>query len=346
MAAVHAPELLIVMSGSATQEEVEHVVERLEEAGAQAHVSPGRQATVIGAIGERELIATLPLEGYPGVEQVLPILKPYKLVSREISPDPTVIEVRGRRIGDGYFGFVAGPCTVETRDQTLTTARAVAASGCTMLRGGAFKPRTSPYTFQGLGREGLKILAEARDETGLPLVTELMDPREVEPVVETADVIQIGARNMQNFSLLAEVGKARKPVLLKRGPSATVEELLMAAEYIVREGNARVILCERGIKTFETATRFTLDIGAIPVLKQETHLPVIVDPSHAAGRRDLVLPLARSAVAAGADGIIVEVHPEPEHALCDAAQQIPTADFAHFADEIRALSSLMGKVVG
>src|SRR5262249_19094090 len=199
--------------------------------------------------------------------QVLPILKPYKLVSREISPDPTVIEVRGRRIGDGYFGFVAGPCTVETRDQTLTTARAVAAAGCTMLRGGAFKPRTSPYAFQGLGVEGLKILGEARDETELPLVTELMDPREVEPVVETADVIQIGARNMQNFSLLAEVGKARKPVLLKRGPSASVEELLMAAEYIVREGNAQVILCERGIKTFETATRFTLDIGAIPVLK-------------------------------------------------------------------------------
>jgi len=215
-----------------------------------------------------------------------------------------------------------------------------------MLRGGAFKPRTSPYTFQGLGREGLEILAEAREQTNLPLVTELMDPREVEPVVETADVIQIGARNMQNFSLLAEVGKARKPVLLKRGASAAIEELLMAAEYVVREGNAQVILCERGIKTFETATRFTLDIGAIPVLKQETHLPVIVDPSHAAGRRDLVLPLARAAVAAGADGIIVEVHPEPEHALCDAAQQIPVADFPHFADEIRALSSLMGKVVG
>src|SRR5437867_3467025 len=233
-----------------------------------------------------------------------------------------------------------------TSEQTLVTARAVADAGCTMLRGGAFKPRTSPYTFQGLGQEGLTILAEAREETGLPLVTELMDPREVDPVLETADVIQIGARNMQNFSLLAEVGKARKPVLLKRGASASVEELLMAAEYIVREGNAQVILCERGIKTFETATRFTLDIGAIPVLKQETHLPVIVDPSHAAGRRDLVLPLARSAVAAGADGIIVEVHPEPEHALCDAAQQIPVADFPHFADEIRALSSLMGKVVG
>src|SRR5213082_3403343 len=346
MATLHAPELLIVMSGTATPDEVEHVVARLEEAGAQAHVTPGRQATVIGAIGERELIASLPLEGYPGVESVLPILKPYKLVSREISPDPTVIEVRGRRIGGGYFGFIAGPCTVETREQTLVTARAVAAEGVTMLRGGAFKPRTSPYAFQGLGDEALVILKEARAETGLPLVTELMDPRHVEQVVEAADVIQIGARNMSNFSLLSEVGRAPKPVLLKRGLSSTVEDLLMAAEYIVKEGNSEVILCERGIKTFETATRFTLDIGAIPVLKQETHLPVIVDPSHPAGRRDLVLPLARAAVAAGADGIIVEVHPRPEEALSDAAQQIPTSDFPEFAAEIRALVSLMGRTIG
>src|SRR2546428_5818936 len=334
------------MSGNATPEEVEHVVARLEEAGVQAHVTPGKRATVIGAIGERELIAALPLEGYAGVDHVLPILKPYKLVSREISPDPTVIEVRGRRLGEGYFGFIAGPCTVENREQTLETARAVNGAGVTMLRGGAFKPRTSPYTFQGLGLEGLKILEEAREETGLPLVTELMDPRHVDAVVDAADVIQIGARNMQNFSLLSEVGRARKPVLLKRGISASIEELLMAAEYVVREGNSQVILCERGIKTFETATRFTLDIGAIPVLKLETHLPVIVDPSHAAGRRELVLPLARAAVAAGADGIIVEVHPEPEHALCDAAQQIPVRDFPHFAEEIRAFSSLMGRVIG
>src|SRR5919112_3186482 len=290
MAVNGSPELLIVMGATATSEQVDEVVARLAEAGAHAHVTAGKEATVIGAIGERELLATLPLEGFPGVDQVLPILKPYKLVSREIAPDPTVIDVRGRRIGDGYFGFIAGPCTVENREQTLVTARAVAAAGCTMLRGGAFKPRTSPYTFQGLGQEGLEILAAARDETGLPLVTELMDPRHVEAVVEATDVIQIGARNMQNFSLLAEVGKARKPVLLKRGASASLEELLMAAEYVVREGNASVVLCERGIKTFETATRFTLDIGAIPVLKQETHLPVIVDPSHPAGRRDLVLP--------------------------------------------------------
>ena len=311
MAITGAPELLIVMGASATQEQVDEVVARLDEAGCSALVTPGREATVIGAIGERELLATLPLEGFAGVEQVLPILKPYKLVSRELSPDPTVIEARGRRIGDGYFGFIAGPCTVETREQTLETARAVAAEGVTMLRGGAFKPRTSPYAFQGLGDEALEILKEARAETGLPLVTELMDPRHVEAVVEAADVIQIGARNMSNFSLLSEVGRAPKPVLLKRGLSSTVEDLLMAAEYIVKEGNSEVILCERGIKTFETATRFTLDIGAIPVLKQETHLPVIVDPSHPAGRRDLVLPLARAAVAAGADGIIVEVHPRP-----------------------------------
>src|SRR5216110_494860 len=346
MTVTNAPELLIVMGAAATTEQVEDVVARLEEAGCGAVVTPGREATVIGAIGERELLAALPLEGFAGVEQVLPILKPYKLVSRELSPDPTVIEARGRRIGDGYFGFVAGPCTVETRDQTLETARAVAASGATMLRGGAFKPRTSPYAFQGLGSEALEILQEAREETGLPLVTELMDPRHVEEVVDATDVIQIGARNMSNFSLLAEVGRATKPVLLKRGPSSTIEELLMAAEYIVKEGNSEVILCERGIKTFETAMRFTLDIGAIPVLKQETHLPVIVDPSHAAGRRDLVLPLARAAVAAGADGIIVETHPQPEEALSDAAQQIPTSEFAAFAAEVAAVVALMGKEIG
>jgi 3-deoxy-7-phosphoheptulonate synthase len=346
MAANGSPELLIVMGAHATPEQVDDVVARLAEAGAHAHVTAGKEATVIGAIGERELLATLPLEGFPGVEQVLPILKPYKLVSREIAPDPTVIDVRGRRIGDGYFGLVAGPCTVEYREQTLETARAVKEAGATMLRGGVFKPRTSPYTFQGLGVDGLRILEEARDETGLPLVTELMDPRHVEAVVETADVIQIGARNMQNFILLSEVGKAGKPVLLKRGPSATVEELLMAAEYVVKEGNARVILCERGIRTFERSTRYTLDIGAIPVLKQETHLPVIVDPSHAAGRRDLVPALARAAVAAGADGIIVEAHPAPDEALCDGPQLIPTAEFAAFAEEIRSLVTLMGKEIG
>ena len=341
-----SPELLIVMGPGATPEETEHVVERLEEAGVDARVSHGREATVIGAIGDRELLATLPLEGYPGVEQVLPILKPYKLVAREVRPDPTVIDVRGRKIGEHYFGLIAGPCTVEYREQTLETARAVAAAGATMLRGGAFKPRTSPYTFQGLGLEALEILREAREETGLPIVTELMDPRHVDEVVEATDVIQIGARNMQNFLLLSEIGRADKPVLLKRGPSASVEELLMAAEYVAKEGNERIILCERGIKTFERTTRYTLDLGSVAVLKHETHLPVIVDPSHAAGRRDLVLPLARAAAAVGADGIIVESHPRPEEALCDAAQQIPCGEFKQFASEIASIVALMGKQIG
>ena len=346
MASNGSPELLIVMGAGATAAETEHVVARLQEAGAVARVQRGRNATVIGAIGDREQLATLPLEGFPGVEQVVPILKPYKLVAREVAPDPTVIEVDGRRIGDGYFGLIAGPCTVEYREQTLETARAVADAGATMLRGGAFKPRTSPYTFQGLGSEALAILREARDETGLPIVTELMDPRHVEEVVESADVIQIGARNMQNFLLLSEIGRIDKPVLIKRGPSASVEELLMAAEYVAKEGNERIVLCERGIKTFEQTTRYTLDLGAVAVLKRETHLPVIVDPSHAAGRRDLVLPLARAAAAVGADGIIVESHPRPEEALCDGPQQIPTAEFADFAAEIRSIVELLGKQIG
>jgi len=346
MASTGSPELLIVMAASATPAETEHVVARLQEAGAVARVQRGREATVIGAIGDRELLATLPLEGFPGVEKVLPILKPYKLVSREVSPDPTVIDVDGKRIGDGFFGLIAGPCAVEYREQTMETARAVAAAGATMLRGGAFKPRTSPYTFQGLGSEALEILREAREETGLPIVTELMDPRHVEEVVEVADVIQIGARNSQNFLLLAEVGRSDKPVLLKRGTSTSVEELLMAAEYVAKEGNEQIILCERGIKTFEQSTRYTLDLGSVAVLKHETHLPVIVDPSHAAGRRDLVLPLARAAVAVGADGIIVETHPRPEEALSDAAQQIPTAEFGEFAREIAAIVELLGKRIG
>ncbi len=346
MASNPSPELLIVMAAGATSDQTEHVVARLHEAGVDARVSRGREATVIGAIGERELLATLPLEGYPGVDQVLPILKPYKLVSREVVPDPTVIEVDGRRIGDGFFGFIAGPCSVEYREQTLETARVVAAAGCTMFRGGAFKPRSSPYSFQGLGVAALELLEEAKAETGLPIVTELMDPRHVEDVLEHADVIQIGARNMQNFLLLAEVGRADKPVLIKRGLSSSVEELLMAAEYVAKEGNERVILCERGIRTFERATRFTLDLGAVAVLKQETHLPVIVDPSHAAGRRDLVLPLSRAAVAVGADGIIVETHPRPEEALSDGPQQIRLAEFPEFAQEIAALAALMGKQIG
>src|SRR5829696_4335525 len=304
---------LIMMSGQAPDDQVEDVLLRLSEAGSYGRVAPGRDSIVISAFGDREMISSLALENIPG--------------------------------GD-YFGLIAGPCTVESREQTLETARAVNAAGATMLRGGAFKPRTSPYSFQGLGSEALAILAEAREDTGLPLVTEVLDPRQLEEVVETADVLQIGARNMQNFLLLAEVGKTDKPVLLKRGSSASLEELLMAAEYILKEGNPRVILCERGIKTFERSTRFTLDISAVPVLQEETHLPVIVAPSHPAGRRELVPALARAAVAAGADGIIVEAHPAPEEALCDAPQLIPTSRFAEFADDITRLVEVMGKSVG
>jgi 3-deoxy-7-phosphoheptulonate synthase len=339
--------MMIVMKEGATEEQIRSVVQRVEGVGCSAHISQGEVLTVIGAIGDRDRVAALGLEGTPGVDHLVPILKPYKLASSQFRKgERTVIDVDGRKVGGDNFALIAGPCTVESREQTLETARAVAAEGVTMLRGGAFKPRTSPYAFQGLGEIALEYLKEAREETGLPLVTELMDPRHVEAVLEVADVIQIGARNMSNFSLLSEVGRAPKPVLLKRGLSSTVEDLLMAAEYIVKEGNSQVILCERGIKTFETSTRFTLDIGAIPVLKMETHLPVIVDPSHPAGRRELVLPLARAAVAAGAEGIIVEAHPRPEEALCDAAQQIPTADFPEFAAEIRALVSLMGRTIG
>jgi 3-deoxy-7-phosphoheptulonate synthase len=270
----------------------------------------------------------------------------YRLVARERTVEPTTIEVGGRRIGGGHFALVAGPCTVENREQTLETARAVAAAGATMLRGGSFKARSSPYAFQGMGLEALEILKEASEETGLPVVTELLDPRHVGAVAELADVIQIGARNMQNFPLLAEVGKVQRPVLLKRSPSASVEELLLAAEYVAKEGNERILLCERGIKTFEHSTRYTLDLGSVAVLKEETHLPVIVDPSHAAGRRDLILPLSRAAAAVGADGIMVEVHPRPEEALCDGPQQVPASEFGVLASEVAEIVALLGKTIG
>ena len=348
MAVTHDGELqyVVVMRGEATDDHVEDVLARLAQVGAQGRVSPGRDATLIGAIGERDLLGAVSLDAQEGVERVLPVSKPYKLVSRASTADPTVIQVRGRRIGGEAFGLIAGPCTVESRPQTLATAEAVDAAGATMLRGGAFKPRTSPYSFRGLGDAALAILEEAREQTGLPIVTELLDPRHMEAVSAVADVIQIGARNMQNYVLLTEAGRGDRPVLLKRGPAASVEELLMAAEYVVREGNPRVILCERGIRTFDQATRYTLDVGAIPVLKEETHLPVIVDPSHAAGRRELVPALARAAVAAGADGLLVEVHPHPEEALCDASQLLRASEFGAFAADIAAIAALLGRTIG
>jgi 3-deoxy-7-phosphoheptulonate synthase len=335
--------MMIVMKEDATREQIDSVVRRVEHVGAHAHVSEGELLTVIGAIGDRERIANLDLTGADGVDRVVPITKPYKLASSQFKHGvPSVVEVDGRRIGAGNFSLIAGPCTVESREQLLTTAEAVKQGGASMLRGGAYKPRTSPYSFQGLGGEGLRLLQEAKDVTGLPIVTELMDQRDLDQVLEVADVVQIGARSMQNYSLLAELGRAGRPVLLKRGLAATLEELLMAAEYVLKEGNPNVILCERGIRTFETATRFTLDIMAVPVLKQLSHLPVVVDPSHAAGRRDLVLPLSLAAAAAGADGIIVEVHYNPEAAICDGPQAVPTDDFAEYAEQLQRVAAVVG----
>jgi 3-deoxy-7-phosphoheptulonate synthase len=338
--------MMIVMKEGATEEEIQAVVTRVESVGCSAHLSRGELLTVIGAIGERDRVAGLGLDGAAGVDHLVPILKPYKLASAQFRKgERSVIEVDGRRVGGEHFSLIAGPCTVESREQTLEVARVVAESGASMLRGGAYKPRTSPYSFQGLGVEGLRLLQEAKDETGLPIVTEVMDARDIEDVVEVADVIQIGARNMQNYPLLSEIGRAGLPVLLKRGLSATLEELLMAAEYVLKEDNPNVMLCERGIRTFETSYRFTLDLLAVPALKELTHLPVIVDPSHAAGRRDWVLPMSLAAAAAGADGIIVEVHNEPEEAICDGPQAISTEHFAEYAEQVARITEVAGKAV-
>ena len=340
---------MIVMKATATEEDIRSVAERIESVGGRADVSQGAEVTVIGAIGDLEhdqRVAEMGLETVPGVDHVMPILKPYRLAAAERRPGlSTVLEIGGRKIGGDHFSLIAGPCTVEGRDQTLETARIVKDGGASLFRGGAYKPRTSPYSFQGLGQEGLRLLAEAKEQTGMPIVTELMDVRDLDAVLEVADVIQLGARNMQNYTLLSEVGRSGCPVLIKRGLSSTLEELLMAAEYVLKEGNEDVMLCERGIRTFETAYRFTLDLMAIPVLKELTHLPVIVDPSHAAGRRDLVEPMSLAAAAAGADGIIVEVHPEPEEAICDGPQALVGDHFPAYAERVTAAAALAGKKI-
>jgi 3-deoxy-7-phosphoheptulonate synthase len=336
--------MMIVMKEGATQAEIDAVVNRVESVGAHAHISAGELVTVIGAIGDREHVANLGLEGAPGVDHLVPILKPYKLASLQYRREQrTVLEIDGRRIGGDHFATIAGPCTVESREVLLDTARTVKEAGAQFLRGGAYKPRTSPYSFQGLGEAGLRLLAEAKAETGLPIVTELLDVRDLEPVLEVADVVQLGARNMQNYTLLTEVGRAGKPVLLKRGLSATLEELLMAAEYILKEGNEAVMLCERGIRTYEPSYRFTLDLMAVPVLRELTHLPIVIDPSHAAGKRSLVEPLSLAAAAAGADGIIVEIHPCPEEAVCDGPQALHADDFAAYLRKLEAAAELAGK---
>ena len=336
--------MMIVMKEEATPAEVREVAERVQAVGARAHVVEGQIQTVIGAIGDREQVADLGLEGSPGVDHVVPISRPYKLASAQFRHGArTVVEVDGRKIGGEHFATIAGPCTVESRDVLLETAHAVKDAGAQLLRGGAYKPRTSPYSFQGLGEEGLRLLAEAKEQTGLPVVTELMDVRDLDAVLEVADVIQLGARNMQNYTLLTELGRAGRPVLIKRGPSATLEELLMAAEYVLKEGNGDVMLCERGIRTFETGYRYTLDLMAVPVLKELTHLPVLVDPSHAAGRRDLVPSLSLAAAAAGADGVIVEVHPDPDRAICDGPQQLHADDFGDYLRQLERVAEIAGK---
>ena len=336
---------MIVMTPEATEAHVAAVRARLETVGVHVLVLPGELTTAIGAIGDPEGVAELGIEGMRGVDRVVPISRPYKLASSELAHhEPTVLDIAGRIVGGGEtFCLIAGPCTVESREQTLAVARSVKAAGASMLRGGAYKPRTSPFAFKGLGAPALEILAEARAETGLPIVTELLDARYADGVAAHADVVQIGARNMQNYALLEVAGKLGKPVLLKRGLSSTVDELLMAADYVLKEGNEAVILCERGIRTFETATRFTLDLSAIPWLKLHTHLPVIVDPSHASGDRRLVAPLSRAAAAVGADGLIVEVAEDPETALCDGPQQLAAADFARYAHDVAAHAALTGK---
>jgi 3-deoxy-7-phosphoheptulonate synthase len=336
---------MVVMTPQASEAEIAAVVARLEAAGVHAKVMPGELTTAIGAIGDPEGVRAMALDGMPGVDQVIPISRPYKLASSELSHyEPTRFEVDGRRVGGDTFCLIAGPCTVESREQTLAVAEAVKGRA-SMMRGGAFKPRTSPFSFQGLGTEALEILREARELTGLPIVSELTDTAYVDELAKVVDVIQVGARNMQNYALLEVVGKLGKPVLLKRGLSSTLEELLMAADYVLKEGNERVMICERGIRTFETATRFTLDLGGVAWLKLHTHLPVIVDPSHAAGDRRLVGPFARAAAAVGADGIIVEVADDPDAALCDGPQQLYASDFDSFAASVLAHAELVGKRV-
>jgi len=335
--------MIIILKKSATKQQAEELLAIIAEHGLKPLYMPGSERTVLGALGDERVLAKLSLEAYPFVDRVLPILSPYKRASRELQTHDTVVRVKGVAIGPGHFTVIAGPCAVESEAQILESARLVKAAGGHMLRGGAYKPRTSPYSFQGLEDEGLRYLAAASKETGLPVVTEVTDPHDIPKMVEHADMLQVGARNMQNFRLLKELGRAGKPVLLKRGMSATYTDLLMSAEYILSEGNADVVLCERGIRTFETGTRNTLDLNAVPYLKERTHLPVIVDPSHGTGLRDLVLPMSKAAAAAGADGLIVEMHPQPDHALSDGQQSLFPEQFAKLMEQVGRVAALEGR---
>ncbi|MDN5331691.1 MAG: 3-deoxy-7-phosphoheptulonate synthase [Tepidanaerobacteraceae bacterium] len=337
--------MIIVMRKDATEEDIKRVCSVVESAGLGVHISKGSDVVIIGVIGDRRRLENKPIELMDGVEKIVPIMEPYKLASRTFHPEPTVVKVGDVKIGGEEFVIMAGPCAVESKEQLFETAEIVKKCGTRVLRGGAFKPRTSPYSFQGLGEEGLKILAEARELTGLPIVTEVVSPEYVEMVAHYADILQVGARNMQNFELLKAVGKSGKPVLLKRGMAATIEEWLNAAEYIMNEGNFRVILCERGIRTFEQKTRNTLDLSAVAVIKHISHLPVIVDPCHSTGNWRLVAPMSRAALAAGADGLIVEVHLEPEKALSDGPQSLKPEKFMELCEELRKIAPIVGRSI-
>ncbi len=335
--------MIIVLKPEATEQDIEHLVDRLRSLGLKSHIMKGEERTVVGVIGDERILQGQPLSVFPGVESVTPILAPWKLVSREFQPHDSVIEVAGVSIGGQKITVMAGPCAVEKLEITVGIAKEVANAGATVLRGGAYKPRTSPYSFQGLGQEGLGFLAEARKQTGLPVVSEILDARDLEYFLEHADIIQIGARNMQNFELLKEVGAYDKPVLLKRGLSATIKEFLLSAEYIMSRGNRNVMLCERGIRTFETQYRNTLDLTAVPTLKEMSHLPVIVDPSHATGNWKLVAPMAKAAIAAGADGLLIEVHSNPECALCDGEESLKPSRFQTLMDDLKKVAQAVGR---
>ena len=335
--------MVVVMKREATDADVERVAQKVRDAGGEAFVSRGTVHTIIGLVGDTTRFVGLDLDNLPGVDHLIQIGKPYKMVARALHPQPTMVKVGPAAVGRGLFTLIAGPCAVESQEQAVAAARAAKQAGASILRGGAFKPRTSPYSFQGLGERGLQILADCREETGLPVVTEVLEPRDVELVAGWADCLQIGTRNMQNFALLKEVGAANKPVLLKRGLSATVEEWLMAAEYIAQRGNSDVILCERGIRTFEPSTRFTLDLGGMAVAQLESHLPVIVDPSHATGQKELVASMARAAIAAGADGVMVDVHHDPGVALCDGPQALRPDELLALSKELHALAAALGR---
>lgn len=337
--------MIVVMKRGASPEQIEHMIQRVEQLGLKAHPIYGTERTVIAAIGEKRDEFRQSLESGPGVAEVVPILAPYKVASREVRAEPTVIRAGSLTVGNSHVGMIAGPCSVESEEQTLATARAVKAAGATALRGGAFKPRTSPYSFQGMKEDGLKILAAARDETGLAVVTEVIATEDIPLVARYADVLQIGARNMQNYRLLEALGDVGKPVLLKRGASATLDELLLAAEYILNAGNPEVMLCERGIRTFEAHTRYTLPLATVPWLHERTHLPVIVDPSHGTGHTSLVTRMAAASIAAGADGVIVEVHPDPEVALSDGYQSLDFEQFGELMKICRRVAEAVGREI-